>query len=97
MKQRRYSTYDHELFGKHKSVKQFKYMLEGRDFHIFTDHKPLTFAFKQKNKKASPRQMHQLQYISQFTTNIHHVDGKDNIVADTLSRIVEVSVIDYTY
>lgn len=93
--QRRYSTYDRELLGIYLSVKQFKYMLEGRDFHIFTDHKPLTFAFRQKNEKASPRQQRQLQYISQFTTDIRHVDGKDNIIADALSRIEEVSVIDY--
>ncbi|XP_035222010.1 uncharacterized protein LOC118194908 [Stegodyphus dumicola] len=63
--QRKYSTYDRELLGIYLSVKQFKYMLEGRDFQIFTDHKPLIFAFKQKNDKASPRQLRQLQMKKQ--------------------------------
>ena len=90
--QRVYSTYDRELLGVYLSVKHFKHMLEGREFVILTDHKPLTFAFKQKNEKASPRQLRQLQYISEFTTDIRHISGEDNVVADTLSRI---SVIDY--
>ncbi|GFW01920.1 hypothetical protein TNCV_3028911 [Trichonephila clavipes] len=56
--QTRYSTYDRELLGIYLSVKHFKYLLEGNDFVIYTDHKPLTFAFKQKNEKAN----YQLQY-----------------------------------
>ncbi|GBN73255.1 Pro-Pol polyprotein, partial [Araneus ventricosus] len=51
------------------------------------DQKPLIFAFKQKPEKCSPRQLRHLDYISQFSTDIRHVNGKDNIIADTLSRI----------
>ncbi len=38
----------------------------------------------------SPRQIHQLNFISEFTTEIHHIDGAKNIVADALSRICSV-------
>ncbi|UYV84107.1 hypothetical protein LAZ67_X001199 [Cordylochernes scorpioides] len=93
--QKVYSTYDRELLGIYLSIKKFKYMLEGREFYIFTDHKPLVYAFKQNNEKASPRQQRQLQYISQFSTDIRHISGKENIVADTLSRIEAVTSIDY--
>ncbi|UYV61691.1 hypothetical protein LAZ67_1005925, partial [Cordylochernes scorpioides] len=93
--QKSYSTYDRELLAIYLSVKNFKHMLEGRDFKIYTDHKPLKYAFLQRNEKASPRQLRHLQYIFQVTTNIEHVDGRSNIVADTLSRIEEVSMIDY--
>ena len=62
-------------------------MLEDRHFTILTDHKPLTFAFHQKRDKCSPRQFNQLDFISQFTTDIRHISGQDNIVADTLSRL----------
>lgn len=93
--QKGYSTYDRELLGIYLSIKHFKYLLEGREFTVWTDHKPLIFAFKQKNEKASPRQLRQLQYISEFTTDIQHLSGKDNVVADTLSRIETVSVVDY--
>ncbi|GFV26727.1 retrovirus-related Pol polyprotein from transposon opus [Trichonephila clavipes] len=93
--QTRYSTYDRELLGIYLSVKHFKHLLEGNDFVIYTDHKPLTFAFKQKNEKASPRQQRQLQYISEFSCNIQHVLGKDNVVADALSRIHSISEINF--
>ncbi|GFV99145.1 hypothetical protein TNCV_1511181 [Trichonephila clavipes] len=92
--QTRYSTYDRELLGIYLSVKHFKHLLEGNNFVIYTNHKPLTFAFKQKNEKASPRQR-QLQYISEFSCNIQHVLGKDNVVADTLSRIDSISEINF--
>ena len=66
-------------------------MLEGRQFSIYTDHKPITFAFQQKLDKASPRQARQLDLISQYTTDIRHVNGSDNIVADLMSRISIIS------
>ena len=67
-------------------------MLEGRDFFVLTDHKPLTFAFQQKLERASPRQCRQLTYISEFTTDIRHVPGKDNVVADALSRVDAIAM-----
>jgi transposase InsO family protein len=90
--QQRYSTYDRELLAAYLSIRYFRHMLEGREFVLFTDHKPLTFAFKQKSEKASPRQLRHLDYIGQFTTNVQHISGKANIVADTLSRIQEVII-----
>lgn len=94
--QKAYSTYDRELLGIYLAVKQCRQLLEGREFTIFTDHKPITFAFKQKNEKASPRQSRQLQYVSQFSTDVRHINGKDNVVADTLSRTEEISIIDFS-
>lgn len=89
--QKRYSTYDRELLAIYQSVKHFKYMIDGRNCIIYTDHKPITFAFLQKPDKASPRQLRHLDYIGQFSTDIRHVSGKDNIIADALSRIESVS------
>jgi hypothetical protein len=62
-------------------------MLQARNFTILTDHKPLTFAFKQKRDKCSPRQFNHLDFVSQFTTDIRHISGQDNVVADALSRV----------
>ncbi|UYV85023.1 hypothetical protein LAZ67_X004325 [Cordylochernes scorpioides] len=90
-----YSTYDRELLAIHLSIKFFKHLLEAREFTILTDHKPLIYAFKQKNEKASPRQLKHLQYISQFTTDIKYIKGTDNIVADALSRVDAITTIDY--
>lgn len=90
--ERNYSTYDRELLAIYAAIKHFHEILEGRNFTIFTDHKPITFAFQQKNDKASPRQLRHLDYISQFSTDIQHISGKDNVVADTLSRINSISL-----
>ncbi|UYV74730.1 hypothetical protein LAZ67_12000730 [Cordylochernes scorpioides] len=65
-----YSTYDRKLLAIYLSIKFFKHLVEAREFTILTDHKPLIYAFKQKNEKASPRQLRHLQYISQFTSDI---------------------------
>ncbi|GFU82120.1 retrovirus-related Pol polyprotein from transposon 297 [Trichonephila clavipes] len=42
-----YSAYDRELLAIYSAVRHFRYMLEARDFTVFTDHKPLTYAFSQ--------------------------------------------------
>ena len=36
--QKKYSTYDRELEAMFQGVKQFRHILEGRVFHILTDH-----------------------------------------------------------
>ncbi|GBM66441.1 hypothetical protein AVEN_266967-1 [Araneus ventricosus] len=62
-------------------------LVEGRPFVIFTDHRPLIYAFNKKSDSCSPRQLRQLDFISQFSIDIRHVSDADNVVADALSRI----------
>lgn len=90
--QQKYSPYDRELLAIYESIKYFRHMLEARHFVIYTDHKPLSFAFHQRKANCSPRQFRHLDYISQFTTDIRHISGKNNVVADTLSRIEELQI-----
>lgn len=88
--QRKYSTFDRELLGIYMAVRHFQRLIEGREFTIFTDHRPLTYAFSKKpSVNDTPRRVRQLDYISQYCTNIQHISGRDNIVADTLSRTIE--------
>ncbi len=68
------------------AIRHFRHLLEGRDFQVHTDHKPLTYALKAKPDRYSPREVRHLDYISQFTSDIRYVRGSDNIVADALSR-----------
>lgn len=89
--QRNYSAYDRELAAVYQGVDHFKYLLEGREFTIFTDHKPLIFAFKQKSEKAPPRRVRQLDFISQYSTDIQHIRGTENNVADWLSRLNSIA------
>ena len=87
----KYGAYDRELLAIYLAVKHFRHMVEARSFRIYTDHKPITFAFVKKNNQCSPRQFRHLDFISQFTTDIRHVAGEDNVVADALSRIEELA------
>lgn len=84
--EQRYSAFDRELLALYLAIRHFRYLLEGRPFTAFTDHKPLTFAMSKESDPWSARQQRHLCYISEFTTDIQHVAGKDNVVADTLSR-----------
>ncbi len=61
-------------------------MLEGRRFTIFTDHKPLTYALQRTSDPWSTRQARQLSYLAEYTNDIRHIAGEENIVADTLSH-----------
>ena len=86
--ERKYSAYDRELLALYLSIRHFRYFVEGRSFAAYTDHKPLTFALAKVSDPWSPRQQRQLAYISEFTTDIRYIAGKDNRVADALSRAV---------
>jgi hypothetical protein len=65
-------------------------MLEGRQFILFTGHKPLTQALFITSDPLTPRQCWQLSYIAEHTSDICHVAGLDNVVADMLSRPPEL-------
>ena len=60
--------------------------MEGRNFTVFTDHKPIIAALKKSSDSVSGRQSRQLATITEATTDVRHVAGKDNVVADALSR-----------
>lgn len=83
----RYSTYDRELLAIYAAIRHFRQLIEGRNFAVYTDHRPLVYAFQQNSEKASPRQRRHLELIGQYTTDIRYIKGCDNIPADVLSRI----------
>ena len=85
--EQRYSTFDRELLAVYCAIRHFRHFLEAREFHILTDHKPLTHSLNSKPDKHSPRQVRHLDFISQFTSDIRHVTGQGNPVADALSRM----------
>ena len=66
-RERKYSTFDRELLATFLAVKHY---LHNPHFHILTDHKPLIYAINSINTQHLPRQARQLDYISQFTTDI---------------------------
>ena len=80
----RYSTFDRELLAIYPAIKHFRHFVEGCEFYVATDHKPLTFALTTASDKYTPRQIHHLNYIVQFSTDVCHVAGQHNPVTDAL-------------
>ena len=93
--EQRYSTFDREILAFYCAIRHFRHFLEAREFHVLTDHKPLTHSLKSKPDKHSTRQVCHLDFISQFTSDIRHVAGAGNPVADALSRL-EANVVQLT-
>ena len=83
----RYSAFGRELLAVYLSIKHFRHLLEGRSFVVYTDHKPLTHALHGRPDRYSPREVRHLDFISQFTADLRHIAGKDNLAADALSRL----------
>ncbi|XP_058801440.1 uncharacterized protein LOC131670096 [Phymastichus coffea] len=90
--QRNYSTFDRELLGAYETVRHFEHYLEGREFVLRTDHKPLVHACRRPSSRSSPRQKRHMDYILQFNVNVQHISGVDNVVADTLSRACTIGM-----
>ena len=85
--EQRYSTFGRELLAMYLAVIHFQHSLEGRQFVIYTDHHPLTFALCSKPIKYSPRETRLLDFVSQLTNDIQHISGEQNAAADALSRL----------
>ena len=92
--ERKYSAFDRELLAIYSSIIHFKHYVEGRHFTIWTDHKPLTFAMGSMAER-SPRQTRHLSFIAEFSTDIRHIKGIRNEVADALSRVCAIEAVDY--
>lgn len=90
--EQKYSTFDRELLAMYTGVHKFRHYIEGRAVTIFTDHKPLVGAMSNAADR-SPRQTNHLSFVAEFCTDIQHISGKSNVVADALSRAPTVTAI----
>ena len=75
------------------TIRHFRHNLEGREFHVNTDHKPLTYVKNSTTERPSLCQTRHLPFIAEFTTDIRYVKGETNFVTDALWRPT-VSVIE---
>nr|VZI34092.1 unnamed protein product [Spirometra erinaceieuropaei] len=82
----RNSKFGRKLSSVFLAVKRFRYFLGGREFTVSTNRKPLFFIPKSTSVKLNPREIRQLDYITQFTSDIRHIDGPHDEVADALLR-----------
>ena len=93
----RYSVFDRELLAVYLSIQHFRHFLEARPFTICTDHKPLVQALIKQLDRWSPQQQRHLSYISEYSTDIHHVSGKDNTMVNSLSHPFVIATATWTH
>lgn len=67
------------------AVKYFRPYLYARKFTIMTDHKPLVYLFGMKD--PSNRMLKFRLLLEEYDFKIVYLKGKDNVVADALSRV----------
>jgi len=83
--QTNYITTDKELLAIVDSLRHFRGELQGHKVIVLTDHKPLvTFMTTWQDKQMKVRWQ---QVMSEFDITIEHIEGKENFIADILSRV----------
>jgi len=85
--EQKYSAYDLELAAVIHALKMWQHYIMGRKFMLLTDHHSLTNYFSQPT--LNTRQARWADFLSGFDFEIKHLKGKENRVADTLSRKVQ--------
>ena len=66
----RYSTFDRQLLAVYLAIRPFQYFVQGREFFVQSDQKPLSCALAFHSDKYTPRPTRPLDFIAIFTTDI---------------------------
>ncbi|GJW64544.1 putative reverse transcriptase domain-containing protein, partial [Tanacetum coccineum] len=82
--EKNYTTHDLELGAVVFALKIWRHYLYGTKSVIYTDHKSLQHIFSQK--ELNMRQRRWIELFSDYDCEIRYHPGKENVVADALSR-----------
>ena len=88
--EKNYSQLDKEAMAMVFGVCMFHQYLYGRDFEIYTDHKPLVHMFgaeKGVNPMSSARMQRWYLTLSSYDYRLYYKPGKENVNADALSKL----------
>ena len=80
----RYSTIEKECLAVVWAIKKFAKYLYGKEFLLETDHEPLSYL--NTAKYSNSRLMRWALYLQNYRFCVRSIRGKDNVVADYLSR-----------
>ena len=85
--QKNYFTIEKECLTFILAIQQFEVYLTSSTSPVvaFIDHNPLSFLHKLKNKNQRLLRWNLL--LQEFSLDIRHIKGKDNIIPDALSRV----------
>lgn len=77
-----WSTIEKECFAIYYAFREWEYLLRDTKFTLRTDHKNLTFINLDHREKVKRWKI----LMSSYDFEVEHIPGKDNVVADGLSR-----------
>ena len=84
--ERRYSVYERELLAVVRACEHFRVFLLGRPFVVRTDHGAIKKIFTSKLRDSMRVEKWVLR-LAEYEFSIEQIPGRENIVADALSRI----------
>ena len=82
--QKNYSRVEKECLSLILALQHFEVYLTSSPIVVISDHNPLTFIHKMKNKNQ--RLLRWSLLLQEYNLDIRHIRGKDNIIPDALSR-----------
>lgn len=96
-----YPTYDQELYALVRALQTWQHYLWPKEFIIHTDHQSLRHLKGQQ--KLNKRHARWMEFIETFPYVIKYKQGKENVVADALSRrytllsVLETKLLDFEF
>lgn len=95
--QRKYSATERECLGVLLAVENFRHYIEGSTFIVETDAKSITWLFSLSAANANSRLLRWALKLQSYDFTLQYRKGKDNILADCLSRIETITLKDGNY
>ena len=77
-----WSTIEQEAYAVFWAILALEHVLRGHQFQVQTDHRNLVYIYKSQ----VPKLLRWKLRMQEFDFTIQHVPGKDNVIADYLSR-----------
>jgi len=82
--ERKWPVYDKELYAIMEAIRVWDTWLKCVRFEVYTDHQPLRYLRKQSS--LPKRMLRYLDVLADYDFDVHYKPGRENVVADALSR-----------
>ena len=90
--EQRYSNIERELLDVVFGLERLHHYTFDRPITVQTDHQPLTSIWKKTIATSSPRLQRLLLRLAQYDVHIEYLRGKENVIADALSRVASLKM-----